>query len=334
MSAAVAPQTPEPLAGHAVMNTEDVDEARRVVTDVYVPHDLDSSRGRPLDARLHCVASERLTLGYLVYGADATLTLPPLRHCYHVNLTLSGRTRVTRRGGREETVTRGGEGGAVLLPTEDSCVTWTPEATQYAMKFPRGPLEEHLSGLLGRPVTEPLDFAVGFDLRRGAGAGLLAAVRFLQTEIDRPGGIAEAPLARAQLESYVLTALLHGVDHRFSDELRTPAERRHPAAVRAVIDHVHAHADQPLTVPQLARHAGVSARALQAGFARHLGTTPSEYLRDVRLSRVHADLLAASPEDTSVTERAVAWGFVHLSRFAEHYRRRFGELPSQTLRRG
>ena len=28
------------------------------------------------------------------------------------------------------------------------------------------------------------------------------------------------------------------------------------------------------------------------------------------------------------------WGFCHLGRFAVEYRRRFGESPSQTLRRG
>ncbi len=334
MSVATATALPEPLAGHAVMNTEDVDEARHVVTEVYVPHDLDSSGGRPLDARLNCVASPRLTLGYLVYGADATLTLPPLRHCYHVNLTLSGHTRVSRRGGREQAGTAGRRSGAVLLPTEDSTVAWTPEATQFAMKFPRGPLEEHLGGLLGRPVNEPLDFDVSMDLTTGSGAALLSAVRFLQTEIDRPGGIADAPLARAQLETYVMTALLHGVTHQFSDDLRTPSEQEHPAAVQRVIEFVEANADQPLTVPQLARHAGVSARALQITFARHLGVTPSEYVRDIRLARVHAELLAANPEDTSVTERASAWGFVHLSRFSEHYRRKYGQLPSRTLRSG
>nr|WP_255426335.1 AraC family transcriptional regulator [Pseudonocardia sp. C8] len=329
-----APAFDEPLARHSVMNTEDVDVARHVVTEVYVPHDLDSSNGRPLDARLNCVASPRMTLGYLVYGADAMLTLPPLQHCYHVNLTLSGRTKVTRRGGRDIALTRGGESGAVLLPTEDSTVTWTPEATQYAMKFPRGPLEEHLGGILGRPVGEPLQFAASMDLRSGPGAALLSAVRFLQTEIDRPGGISEAPLARAQLETYVMTALLHGVAHQYSQNLLAPADKQHPTVVRDVMDYVEANADRPLSVPQLARHVGVSARSLQVTFSRHLGMSPSEYVRDVRLARVHADLLAADPADTSVTEKATAWGFVHLSRFSEQYRRKYGELPSQTLRSG
>lgn len=328
----VSAPTEEPLAAHAVMNTDDVDEARQVVSQVYVPHELDSLGGRPLDARLNSVASDRLTLGYLVYGAHASLDLPPLEHCYHVNLTLSGRTEVTRRRGRERAVTEGGRSGAVLLPTEESTVTWTPEATQFAMKFPRGPLEEHLGGLLGHPVHEALDFDVSMDLTAGPGAALMSAVRFLQTELDRPGGIASAPLARAQLETYVMTALLHGVRHQYTDELLAPRTEERPAIVRQTLDFIDGHAAEPFSIPQLAKRMGVSTRTLQVTFARHVGMTPSEYVRDVRLSRVHADLLAANPADTSVTELAAAWGFLHQGRFSEQYRAKYGRLPSQTLR--
>lgn len=327
------PCADEPLSAYAVMNTADVDEARHVVTEVYVPHELDSLGGRPLDARLNSVASDRLTLGYLVYGANASLDLPPLEHCYHVNLTLSGRTRVTRRGGKDVAVTEGGCSGAVLLPTEDSTVTWTPEATQFAMKFPRAPLEEHLGGLLGQPVHDPLDFDVSMDLTEGPGAALLAAVRFMQAEIDRPGGISNAPLARAQLETYVMTALLHGVRHQYTDALHAPRTEDRPAVVRQAAEYIEAHAHESFSIPQLAKRLGVSTRSLQLTFARNVGVTPSEYVRDVRLSRVHAELVAANPADTSVTERAAAWGFLHQGRFSEQYRQKYGQLPSQTLRR-
>lgn len=337
-SSAGAERLDEPLAGYAVMNTDDVDEAQHVVTEVYVLHELDSLGGRPLDARLNCVASPRLTLGYLAYGANASLDLPPLEHCYHVNLTLSGRTQITRRGGsgrygNDVATTEGGRSGAVVSPTGHTTAAWTPDATQFAMKFPRGPLEEHLSGLLGHPIHDSLDFAVSMDLTRGPGAALMAAVRFLQTELDRPGGIARAPLARAQLETYVMTALLHGVTHQFTEDLLRPRTEDRPAVVRHTVDFIEAHADEPITVPQLAKRMGVSTRTLQVTFARHLGMTPSEYIRDVRLAKVHAELLVANSSDTSVTERAAAWGFLHQGRFSEQYRQKYGQRPSQTLRR-
>lgn len=323
----------EPLAEHAVMHTGDLDEARHVVTEVYVPHELSSRGGRRLDARLNVVASPTMTLGYLVYGADAALTLPPLRHCYHVNLTLTGTTTATRRGGRDSVVTTGLRNGVVLLPSEDSTVAWTPEATQYVMKFPRGPLEEHLGGLLGRPVTKTIDFDITMDLTGGAGARLMSAVRFLQTQIDQPGGLLGSPLAREQVESYVLTCLLLGVRNSYSDELDQPDGCHRPAAVRRSTEFVESHLDEVLTVSRLAREVGVTARTLQISFAEHLGMSPSTYIRAARLTRVHADLVAGCPEDMSVTERAARWGFANMGRFSAYYRRKYGELPSTTLRR-
>jgi AraC-like DNA-binding protein len=48
--------------------------------------------------------------------------------------------------------------------------------------------------------------------------------------------------------------------------------------------------------------------------------------------KVRNALLRAEPDD-SVTVIAMACGFTHMSRFALEYRRRFGERPSDTLRR-
>ncbi|MEV6902279.1 helix-turn-helix domain-containing protein [Amycolatopsis sp. NPDC051372] len=53
-------------------------------------------------------------------------------------------------------------------------------------------------------------------------------------------------------------------------------------------------------------------------------------LRDIRLGRAHRALLGA---DRTVAEIASSCGFTHLSRFAQEYRARFGELPSETARR-
>jgi transcriptional regulator GlxA family with amidase domain len=56
------------------------------------------------------------------------------------------------------------------------------------------------------------------------------------------------------------------------------------------------------------------------------------YLRDARFERVREALLRA--QDQSVTQVAMRWGFYHLGRFAVDYRKRFGEMPSETQARG
>jgi transcriptional regulator GlxA family with amidase domain len=86
-----------------------------------------------------------------------------------------------------------------------------------------------------------------------------------------------------------------------------------------------------LTVAALAARSHVSVRSLQQGFRAHVGTTPTAYLREVRLRRAHRDLLAADPSTVTVASVAYRWGFSNLGRFAAAYTARYQEPPSKTL---
>ncbi|WP_422000984.1 helix-turn-helix domain-containing protein [Reyranella sp.] len=112
-----------------------------------------------------------------------------------------------------------------------------------------------------------------------------------------------------------------------------PIDDRPPApdlgrATRFIDDHL----DDALSVATVAAVAGVAGRTLHKRFLDRHGTTPMRYVRDCRLARARAALLCAGPQD-SVTSIALHCGFRHLGRFAVAYRRRYGETPSQTLRR-
>jgi AraC-like DNA-binding protein len=105
-----------------------------------------------------------------------------------------------------------------------------------------------------------------------------------------------------------------------------------PAAVRRAAAFIDAHADQPITLADIAAAAGTTGRAVQHAFRYH-GMTPTLYLRRVRLARAHQQLRAADPA-SGVTVAAVArqWGWASPSQFSAAYRRQFGLPPSQTLR--
>lgn len=312
-----------------LVSTHDYDEARARITEVYVPHGLQSLDGSPLDFKLRHLVSDKLTVGHLRYGADAELLVPPMLGFYHVNLTMRGATVVSRGG--IQAVTEAGKSGAAFDPKEPFTVRWSPDAIQYAIKIPRASFEGQLSAMVGRPVADPIRFDLGFDLTSPAGQSLLAAVKHLRIELSREGGVAEYPLVRAQLESYVLSQLLLVIPNEFDQLLRATTHlvrRRH---VRVAIDFMNEHAADPITGPDVARAACVSIRALQAGFHEEVGTSPMAYLRNIRLDKAYADLVSG-PADTSVSEVASRWGFMHLGRFSEHYRRKFGVLPSETLK--
>lgn len=106
-----------------------------------------------------------------------------------------------------------------------------------------------------------------------------------------------------------------------------------PGDLVRVLEWSRLHAREPAGLEDLARIAAVPPRTLETHFRQFLGTTPLAWLRDARLTRARDALLAAGGRAATVSEIAVASGFTQLGRFAALYCRRFGELPSETLRR-
>jgi AraC-like DNA-binding protein len=309
---------PARLTRYPVLGTRSLEEAREAVTRVYLDHELSAPDDR-LEMTLNATADRLFTLGYLTYKSCAKLVMPPTEDCYHVNLTVAGRTDATRTDGERET-TLARSSGLVLLPDQANTVRWSPDAEQLILKIPRSSLENHLAEHLNRPVHEVLDFDFGIDLSTAAGSTLLASVEFFARELDRPGGLADMPIAREQLEAFVMTQLLHSGRHQFTDLLAAPDDPVRKGRLRPVIEYMEQHADEPLSPPELARVGCMSVRTLHATFQQELGESPMAYLRRVRLDHVRAELLRSDPALTRVTDVALRWGFFHQSRFAQQTR--------------
>ena len=141
-----------------------------------------------------------------------------------------------------------------------------------------------------------------------------------------------APMMRAEMARLAAVAMLDTFSHS-STSLPEALLAPRNASLRSAVEYVHAHAHLPITAADVAQHAGLTARGLQQSFSRHLETTPTEYLRGVRLERVHEELRAGSPDRVTVAEVARRWAFAHLGRFSAAYVKRFGEYPRDTLQR-
>jgi transcriptional regulator GlxA family with amidase domain len=112
--------------------------------------------------------------------------------------------------------------------------------------------------------------------------------------------------------------------------------RRQPRLelVARVTAYLQQNIQEPVTVAEISREIGVSERTLRAAFHDVIGLSPKQYAIAQRLHAVHNALSEASPETTTVTDVAMAFGFFELGRFAGRYRHAFGEAPSRTLRQG
>jgi AraC family transcriptional regulator, glycine betaine-responsive activator len=87
---------------------------------------------------------------------------------------------------------------------------------------------------------------------------------------------------------------------------------------------MEANIEEPLSMVELASHVGLSSRQLERLFSVNLGCKPSQYYLRLRLDRAR-QLLKRT--DRSVSEIAVACGFVSLAHFTTRYGTTFGVSP-------
>ena len=119
--------------------------------------------------------------------------------------------------------------------------------------------------------------------------------------------------------------------------LGAPRQIHQPVPARRVfeniVDLVNSRAESHLCLADLCTAGQISERTLHNLFRKEFGLTPKAYVKGQRLFRVHRELWHASSSGTSVSEIASYWGFWHMGQFAADYRKMFGELPSETLKR-
>lgn len=113
---------------------------------------------------------------------------------------------------------------------------------------------------------------------------------------------------------------------------RLAVEQRHYQLIAACERLVLSGEAADVALTEVARRSGYTLRSLEMIFRRSVGMPPGRWFMTARLNGALRDLLTCDSVFT-VSEIAMKWGFRHMSRFAEYYRRTFGELPSETLAR-
>ncbi|WP_370947436.1 AraC family transcriptional regulator [Amycolatopsis sp. cg5] len=319
----------EAFSTHPMLRTDDLDEACDALTETYLPVKAKHlGRPVPIGMRLNLLRLGEFTAGFLAFGRDLRLSTPETAG-YHINVPLSGHVESVMSG--IEPVSGTVAMATVYQPGMAATLDWGGGCGQICLKFPPATVHLALERLLGRPAPKPVGFSPGLDLTTAAGRAWLQTVRLAEADSRRPDGLLSHPLAAETVKYLMLDGLLLGQPNTYSAELVEP---RRPAPNRAIalaVELLEEQPEQPWTPSLLASAVALSVRALHDGFHHSTGFSPMNYLREIRLARIDEVLRAGSPR-TTVTAAAADWGFVHMGRFAEVYRAKYGKLPSETLK--
>jgi AraC-like DNA-binding protein len=325
---------PPALVDNEIFYTEDVDDAATRLGQALSPltlHVTDEHRAT-FAAAMHGVRLRNVSMLYFDLHVPAAVDIPLHGDYYAVHMPMSGGALVSHRGNTfDANSTRslvGSPGRALTMRLE-------LDSPQLVVRIELPAMAAYLARVLGRRLLHPLTFEPEFDLTSEAAMRWHAAVQLINTEVFHTGSLVRHGQGIGAVEDLVMSSLLHLQPSNYHAQFTSPRRTsKRGAVVQAAIDYLDDHLAEPVTMGSVAEAVHMSVRAVQQGFHEQLGMSPMTYLRERRLERAHEELMDATPADgVTVTAVAERWGFHHLGSFGAEYRKRWGESPSQTLRR-
>jgi len=196
-------------------------------------------------------------------------------------------------------------------------VTVPADALQKVAADWQAPLSKHIRFLNWRPIS------------RGAVRAWHRALDYVTATLAVPD-TAQQPMIVAAMAPLLAGALLECYPSNVTEQ-HVAGDPSLPETLKDAVAFIHRHAADDVSINDIAAAVHLTPRAVQYLFRRQLDTTPTEYMRRVRLHRVHQELIAGERATTTVAEIARRWGFAHTGRFAVLYRQTYGQSPHTTL---
>jgi len=192
-------------------------------------------------------------------------------------------------------------------------------------------LERRFREITGTRPHGRIEFERKVNIVNGPGAQLRQSLLHVVSQLETSDTLLSNRLHRTATDDLLLTTLL-SIPNSHTSFLLRDAQDFAPSLVRRAEEFLEAHATNPIKMQDVFEACGCDRNRLYRAFKQHRGYTPHEFLQSCRLRASRKLLLSPSATDT-VSSIAMATGFPHLGRFAAFYKERFGESPSETLRR-
>lgn len=320
-----------PTQQHHVVSTTDWDEMYTWSDRIYMPYTVSATgkATRP-DARLY---ASRIGSSFLSrFSYNIPVHIQDWSRAEDMAIVLTTIRGSARHWIDSRKCTDTGVGQAFLADPSrtDYWVDFDPHHLQVNVTVPHQRLAQLYEQWFGELPSERLWLQkIRFG---GPGSAWVALMEYAcRCMAEFPAQMAAGPLGRHVEEAIGMHLLMQWVHSLSGGAPLAPPPQIAPRVVRDAERYMAENARQAPTVSEVAAAVGTSVRALSGAFRKFRGITVNSFLREERMKGVRADLLAA-PAEASVRAIASAWGYSSMGIFSAAYRRRFRELPSETLR--
>jgi len=254
----------------SLIETQDVDEARRLVRLVYgdrasfEPVRVQKTR---FQWRLRHAVRGPVSLVRGHIAADVVLSTEGLGSGFILGTLRSGACEV-RHAGRSFSASEG-KTAFLVSPDLPGTISVSTREQGLNLRIERGALDAYFSALTGAPLLRSVRFAPEVDLTRGPGGGVGKLFNLLAEAIMTD----EEPLGSAMIVAHLREALFHalftGLEHDQMHLLQREPRRTNEPLVRRAEEYLTANAHEAVSLADLAVQLGVGLRALAPGGRRH-----------------------------------------------------------------
>lgn len=295
------------------------------VSQVFKGHRLETLTPQ-LSAEMHHVQCERLAIGRLEYSERVSIDPGCLEDFYLFHLPLSGRINI--RYGHRQFVSTVNQ-ASLISPQEAFSMIWEANSPQLTLKITNSDMLSFIHSYIGELPAQLINFTPNIRLDNGVGDYFCQLIHLYINMLNNDDSVINARYLKKQCES-MLIGLILNQQHALMNTSTCESHLGTPGYIKKSREFIHAHLTEELTIELLATQAGVSVRTLHNGFQHYLGISPMKYVKLQRLEGAYQDLKMA--KTLGITEVALKWGFSHLGRFAQEFKKRYGFLPSEAFK--
>lgn len=321
-----------PLSSKNILTSSNIDKVQSHLRSTLRPHDILIGE---YFSELQFIHNQGqigdISVNALFYGIELELLAPETEEAYLFIITLSGSSLATQ-GDNNVAIKHGTI--YVCNPTKKLKISLSHDNQQLVIRMPRINVENFLTSELNCSLNKPLEFITEPLKLNTDVPSLYNFIKSITTDLDQNPSAYNLAQTQKHVEHLLLSLLFVSIPHNYSDQYKSNKLNPAPYFIRRAEKYLLANIKENVNLQDIVQASGTSLRSLQNGFRNFRNTTPTAYLKDLRLEHTRAELLRAGQTKRTITDIAMTFGFMHLSKYSKYYKSRFGESPSETIRRG
>lgn len=291
------------------------------------PHQLHIPNPKKINFIHEGIQIGETTFGTVKYSTLASITIDNLKYCYIFNVPIKGIQEIKFKS---STIYSNNEVAAIFSPNQPFSMILEPECEKKMIRISKKNMESHLIRMLGYKINQPLIFDIQAPMQGPIQKWFNLAINFQEFLLEYDS-LLDFQSIWDNFENNLISILLNFQPHNYSLEL----ERRltgKPSYLNNIDGLLKENLSQPLKLNQLEKVLGISREQLYQDFHSYFGQSPVAYLRNLRFEETYKRLKNIKPWE-NVSSIAMDCGFQQLGRFSQEYKTRFGEFPSETLKK-